>query len=285
LDEIVREWVKSEALKQFDGDYSVLWMHHLDFSFFDGQSLRTKIIMGLAKYNQQPEVKFSRLMEDYPTLQFSVPVNVEKWDAENDIPLTTYCASDFEDSSVAMIECYRSGDVATTLSTKQDPAVPVVVVGLNERVNPDGRLDPPADVSSPASKTFRNDLESESIWQINVPNISAIEGWVAGKPEFRFRMNLASGDTVRKKLSPQNKPRSEFTPSNWVQYHFEVLATWDWSTMGQHYVMHWWEDDADDNWTWDVDDYLESAMITRHDYCWEDYNTGAGIRWYMECEN
>lgn len=42
-----RIWLKAEALKQFDGDYDVLWQHHLDHQFPDGQTLRAKLANAL----------------------------------------------------------------------------------------------------------------------------------------------------------------------------------------------------------------------------------------------
>ena len=45
-----RVWLKDEAMKQFDGDYDVLWQHHLNHQFPDGQSLRAKMVEALAAH-------------------------------------------------------------------------------------------------------------------------------------------------------------------------------------------------------------------------------------------
>ena len=101
-----RIWLKAEALKQFDGDYDVLWQHHLDHRFSDGQTLRAKLANALAEQYGSPKAageQLDRWMAAYPVLQFAVPVNIEDWEAETAAIPVAYQAGD-NDSSVTHVQ-------------------------------------------------------------------------------------------------------------------------------------------------------------------------------------
>jgi len=282
----VRIWLKSEAEKEFDGEYDVFLKHHLDHSFEDGEALATKLESAITKIlpYQNGKDQLSTWLETYPTLQFSIPVNIERWNPENEVPYVSYLAEDFEEEHVTSIQAYKFGEEPITLSTKRDPSITVLVVGESERVDEEGNLldfvQEILNYTPITAKNFRSNGDLEMLWQVHVPDMNAIEGWAAGKPEFKIVSNgFADGTEVIK--YPPSRNRSAFTETSttWVEYHFKTLQSWNRPDMGNHYVMHWTELDQTNL---DADDDLGSDIISKGDFCWTSYDINF-LRWYMEC--
>lgn len=242
-----RTWLKEEALQQFDGDYDVLIQHHLDHKFLDGESLRDKLTQSYVSMGTSEKV-VATFLSDNPLIQFAVPVNIEKWNAENEVVSVSYVADDFEDETVSHIETFFADKEVEFLSTKVDPEVPVVVVGMNERVKADGSLRDHVKetLSQTSTHRYRQDGDEERLWQVNVPNMGAIEGWLAGKPEFRVVSVFGNGTYTDKFLPSKN--RGDFNSNNgnngWVHYNFLTANSWDWSVQSTQYTQEWIEEDG-----------------------------------------
>jgi len=74
-------------------------------------------------------------IEGVPLLQISLPVNFEKWDSEKPI-LVAYTPLTIDDIEVEEIYAYDSEGNEYVLDAKMPPDFPVIVVGINERVDP-----------------------------------------------------------------------------------------------------------------------------------------------------
>ncbi len=235
-----RTWLKAEALKQFDGDYDVLWQHHLDHRFSDGQTLRAKLANALAEQYDSPKAaaeQLDRWMEAYPVLQFAVPVHIEDWEAEMVAIPVTYAAEDAEDSTVHSIEVFSQENIAAKLSLSDAPESPVIVVGLSERCGDNGEiLDFLSEKSSsilPASKSFDEGQVIE-LWQVNVPDLNKWESWLYGKPEFwcsaRGAYIPSQGSNAiaftLQEFTFTGK-RNKFEPSDWFQLNEPLWYAWN----------------------------------------------------------
>lgn len=88
--ENVRELIKTEALKQFDYDYDVLYMLVKGKILKDGNSLETL----LSQYMDKRELLL--LVHQVPTLTIFVPMlpysifSVETWNVDKEIPCVAY---------------------------------------------------------------------------------------------------------------------------------------------------------------------------------------------------
>ena len=309
-----RVWLKAEALKQFDGDYDVLWQHHLDHQFPDGQTLRAKLANALDEQYGSPKAaaeQLDRWMASYPVLQFAVPVHIEDWEAETEVIPVAYQAEDAETSAVNHIEAFQSGREHGQLSLRVDPVSPVAVVGLNERKNYVDQGEQ-QDQKYPTVNSARQDGDPLNLHQINIPNLNAIEFWTHGKPEFRFRVFRGDGGRYDSGI-----PKNEFKPArslvndhdDWYVMNIPILPSWDWAIYGNLLTMHWIEEDNDGDpedevtithtlndpngssltFTFNIsehDDDMGSASISTSDAANSpgdvEYYRTATIRWYMD---
>lgn len=125
-----RNFIKEEALKQFDGEYNVL------YQFVKESRVNGKRVIDLL----QPEVTgsneiFDSLLIKVPNIQIAVPVNIEKWNSSTEIPWVIYLPVDFDDSIEQNVIAFKSDGSTITLNSKTPPDFPVVVVSVSQRVD------------------------------------------------------------------------------------------------------------------------------------------------------
>lgn len=154
--EEVRAFIKSEALKKFDGDFDILY-----------SNVKNKSITG-SKFsehlNQAAKTgeDVNQLAARVPLLNIAVPVNIDKWNTENFIPLVAIAHSSLDEKTTELIKAYDSKGNIHWLNAKEAPDYPVVVVGLNERaeVDEDGNLLKVNNYPSVNSRMEEESLES-----------------------------------------------------------------------------------------------------------------------------
>ncbi len=149
----IRRLVKSEAAKEFDGDSEVLFSTISAKRLSDGKTFMQKLGRSRAEKKRrsgQPisdEVGASEMtqqIEKIPLFQIGVPYYIiEKWNAETQVPLVI-CLPGGADKGVKMgrVKAYKSDGSLTWIDAKEfiKNPYPVVVLGVNERTNPDGTV-------------------------------------------------------------------------------------------------------------------------------------------------
>ena len=147
-----RKLIKKEVLKQFDGDFDLLLSHSMTLEVEPSEDMKTKngyvgpvSVKDLLSYyfvNSYNPTKSSsqsldELIEDYPDLQISVPENAEEWDTEEYVPNIAIVPLDYEEFVTPEVPGIDSEGNEIQVDAVNKPAVPVIVVGLNERVSGD----------------------------------------------------------------------------------------------------------------------------------------------------
>jgi hypothetical protein len=139
-----RKFIKAEVGKKFDGDYEFLYKFAREKRFIDGESFETKLGKGYSKvFKQGLNEGISRvkeLVELIPKFNIAVPVNFEKWDAENYVPLVAYHPVGVDDKLVRRVKAFDSEGNEYWLDAWKAPDFPVIVLGVNERVDDNGNV-------------------------------------------------------------------------------------------------------------------------------------------------
>ena len=147
-----RKLIKSEVLKQFDGDYDLLLSHSMELEVNPSKEMFTKSscsgpisVKDLLSYyfiNSYNPTKSSSqslddLIVDYPDLQISIPENAEEWNTEEYIPNIAIVPSDYEEFVTPDVPGIDSEGNEIRIDAINQPSVPVIVVGQNERISKD----------------------------------------------------------------------------------------------------------------------------------------------------
>lgn len=149
----LRASVKKSALIQFDGDYDILITSFLDeevildipdLSKGDASvyksTLRNLLNDRLEGVQDMSGSKGSESIIDeitwqYPLLQVSVPVHAEKWDEKNYIPPVTFIPEEYDEESTDYVIGYNSKGEKVLIDAVNPPDYPVIVIGINERID------------------------------------------------------------------------------------------------------------------------------------------------------
>ncbi|KGE15853.1 hypothetical protein [Sphingobacterium deserti] len=131
-EQAVREFLKREALKQFDNDYDVLYGLVKDNIVKDG--LTFKEVLGIyandENFIKDLEVKAPLLNILVPDLTMFTEFNAETWDiSDAEVPVTALVGGDSQ-------TFYGNGDEVFSLSLEEVPGFPCLIVKDNERVKP-----------------------------------------------------------------------------------------------------------------------------------------------------
>ena len=157
-----RNLIKEEALKMFDGDYDVLLSNIVNYSIeMAGSSVKSAgesycvrdLLQSHFKSSSgQTENKSSGsviddLISKYPYLQISVPVNAENWVDDTYVPVVTFIPYEFDEAAITEVTGYTSDGNTIVLDAIVPPEDPVIVIGMNERIEiidePKGPVIPP----------------------------------------------------------------------------------------------------------------------------------------------
>lgn len=147
-----RKLIKSEVLKQFDGDYDLLLSHSMKLEVNPSNDVITKTanpdpisVKELLSYyyvdsylpTKSSSQSLEELIEDYPDLQISIPENAEYWNADDFVPNIAIIPSDYEEFVTPVVPGINSEGNEIFIDAINAPSEPVIVVGLNERVSMD----------------------------------------------------------------------------------------------------------------------------------------------------
>lgn len=137
----MREFIKTEALQKFDGDYNVLY-HYIRDQSVNGTSVESALRATESANGTSLLKNIESVSEEIPLLNFSVPVNIENWHTNDFIPLVVIKPTGYDDQKTEKVKAYDYQGNVHWLDANEEPEVPVIVVGLNERmtVNEMGNL-------------------------------------------------------------------------------------------------------------------------------------------------
>jgi len=254
-DQEIRSAIKTEALKQFDGDYDILYSAFSDVRV-SGRTVHQDLMRAGASAGlggadmRRFGAELSRIQASIPKLQISVPVHIDDWDVASFMPLVAVSPAG-DEQKPTYIKAFDADGNIHFLDANVEPASPVVVVGLSERVDERGQLLNPTPHPGEAAAS-RNFVETTSVphtvflYCINVNNYS--EDWINGGPEFRLRIK-GPANNEELYFGAFNYSRSK----GWRCHNTYVVTTWDYSIHANELYYVWYEDDGGTSRDWEID--------------------------------
>jgi hypothetical protein len=159
----MRQFIKNEALKKFDGDYNILF-DLIKSRNVGGKAFKNQLATNYLTNREEPNLlnNVNFIASSLPLLNISVPANIERWDTENFIPLVAVIASDYDEKTPKLIKAFDSNGKIQWLDPKKMPNFPVIAIGLNERavINSSGKAELKTAAKSPIDmKNFSPDRQ------------------------------------------------------------------------------------------------------------------------------
>ncbi|HYV94278.1 MAG TPA: DUF3103 family protein [Chitinophagales bacterium] len=261
-DPALRSFIKAEALKQFDGDYDVLYRSAKTI-VINGRSLEN-IFSGATQARFSQAGEFESVISNVPNFQISVPVHCEEWNTDNDIPLVAISEKDADEKTLQQVKAYDSEGNIHFLSADAEPDMPVIVVGISERVDNNGALKYTFEGSSPYDERVNG--QNTILGSIRCPDLGHIESWLNGKPELRLRIygaklyeSSSTPTAVKITTKYYNPKRSDidgvwYNPGtslfNWYRYWYSPTTDF---VYGSEVNFYWVEEDGGSGITIDLD--------------------------------
>lgn len=130
----LRLFLKTEALKQFDGDYDILFnMAKNNVVTEDGQTFYE-----LLEANWESEISLEEIVTSLPTLNILIPdlllAPTELWDTKEHIPLVAVKNSEQHQKGIDYLPAYNSKAERKEIYAFEDPTETTIVVESSERV-------------------------------------------------------------------------------------------------------------------------------------------------------
>jgi hypothetical protein len=150
-DNELRSTIKQEAQVKFDGDYDIL-SSNLESIVMARKDIPVKEFLLSSANSRNCPLKsttnknkdladnkfFNAVRKTIPNLQVSVPVHCDEWDTKNYVPLVAFLPSDYDERTTDSVVAFDSYGKKHLLSTAEEPAKPVLVVSISERVDQNG---------------------------------------------------------------------------------------------------------------------------------------------------
>ncbi|WP_353140632.1 DUF3103 family protein [Pseudopedobacter sp.] len=254
-----RDFIKSEANKQFDGDYDILVLNQLTTTI-GGKELQN-ILVGSDLMSEGELSELTKIKKD---LNISIPLNIDKWETQNQAPVVTYIPTYYKENKTEAVLGFDYTGKKYSVDAINEPEVPVIVIGRNERVDENNNvrkafLEPSNNDSNiykiknsisakilACTGPYRINGYWERLHQINM-KVSAFESWLAGKAEVRlacFAPNLTTPTAFANLL---------FTPSDiniyrdqseeWIDRPMPLFF-WDNTVVSQSIMYFFYESDG-----------------------------------------
>ncbi len=139
-DASMREFVKTEAAKSFDGDNDILVQQVVQQPVSSGTF--EKMLERADGYRTDAKARkntfaVSNYVKQQPLLNIAVPVHNDEWKTDSYEPLVAITPNVNDEYKVKLIKAFDSKGQIHWLDGRKSPDQPVVVVGLNERVQMD----------------------------------------------------------------------------------------------------------------------------------------------------
>lgn len=155
-DKGIRQQIRKQAAKRFDGDTNVLYTKLKASSDIRNKLATAYIAMeagsGRTVSRAAALSATDKMVESIPRFQVAVPARFGAWNAASYTPLVGFAPEGTDDTSRRTITAYNSKGRAHTLNARVAPKRPVIILGLNERTNAAGQVERGA-VSKQTSST------------------------------------------------------------------------------------------------------------------------------------
>lgn len=137
-----RAHLRNEVRKRFTGDPEALY-RTLRHQNVGGVSFESHLARGLEsrRARLQTSESVAVLAARIPRLHVGV-FGVEEWQANSQIPLVAFAPLGVDDLKVERLKAYDADGNVHWLDGQRDPDHPVVVIGINERTDDEGKLLP-----------------------------------------------------------------------------------------------------------------------------------------------
>lgn len=267
-DQEFRDNLKTEALKQIDGDYDIIYdfiepNSHKSSSVSSDNFYINKLSSGLKGSESQSKDFVLNLINQIPKFQISIPIKCKEWDTKSQIPLVSYVPVGFDEKTFTHIKAFDQNGIIKWLPIDKIPNLPIIILGSNERMDEYGNIvynsngrksstnyDLPEDDDggggggySPygiTDATIRTDGLAEYIGQLKVDDLSDIEPWLLGKPEILVKVYSSTGTLLK---STSWNPDRDNIDGVWYTVNTK-LFNWYWSDYGNYLGMQWIEEDG-----------------------------------------
>lgn len=267
----VRELIRDEVGKKFDGDYNALYKNLKFFRFRDGKNFEERLADAYVKVEakrgegvnlDKAILRIKNFVGKIPRFQISIPVNFEKWDVRNYTPLVAYHPVGVDDKLVKYVKAFDSSGREFMLDAWRAPEFPVIVLGVSERTDDEGnvihrsfgvpnfRESEPGDEGggysgggssggSNSSLPPRVDGCLEILQSLLVRDDS--EPWTRGDAEIRLKITceLYPNVSIMTQLFDGYNESSE-----WYNDVNRNLANWHISSYGNFWIYFWYEEDV-----------------------------------------
>lgn len=138
----VREFIKTQAVKKFDGDYDVLIAKVQNESISSSSARGTRtfgdILAGSNPNARSKSLDLDKILAKNPLLQIAVPElpesSAETWDTERHTPVVVYRDPAVDLNTVTNLPAFDSEGNAFYFDISQVPTEPIIVVSFNERL-------------------------------------------------------------------------------------------------------------------------------------------------------
>lgn len=136
-DKEMRQFLKEEANKRFDGDYDILVKNIIN-SKVGTESFSAKIKKNSPNGYAKGQETFDNALKN-EKLNISIPVLIEKWNVNNQIPLVGVSMG-ITEGSTKFIRGFDHTGKEYVIDAVKEPNLPVIIIGENERVDETGKL-------------------------------------------------------------------------------------------------------------------------------------------------
>jgi len=197
--EAFRKALKDEVLKKFDGDYNVLHKTLQAQKLKNGESVSSILKSNLKSTN----LKSANFIEEgyteeyvgkIPPLQVAIPVNCEKWNTSNEVPLVVFIPDNYDEKTFDKVKAYKPDGSYIWISSKKEPDYPVVVISPSERVDLKGNL---RKYEKFETNKYVEQSKLKSVSAIpNVPVVTAL----THNGAYRLNLEWTSGDQLTNKV-------------------------------------------------------------------------------------
>lgn len=123
----VRKHIKQEVYKRFDGDYNLL-ANKLNEQSISGREFKEQV------FSTFPIEKYVEILNSNPKLNIAIPVHIDKWNAESEVPLVAILPSTYDDMESTHIPAFDADGNQRWIDAFNEPNFPVIVIGINERL-------------------------------------------------------------------------------------------------------------------------------------------------------
>jgi hypothetical protein len=150
--------------------------------------------------NESNAFTLEELVRQFPSLQLSIPVNFENWDINVYTPTVAFIPLDIDIETQNSILAYDMLGKEYKLSTKEEPNVPVLILGFCERIDGDGAplFNNEQNVQMSGSQKTNSSDTMAVLKKLRLDDLH--ESWINGKAELylsvREYMDYGHSDTV-----------------------------------------------------------------------------------------